>query len=98
MLNIEVVRDHIKNRLTVAKERVTLKLAKETSPAFEAWLTEFSRKIAEKVQPALIATLRGPFSRTEEGRCVIALYSHHDRHQEDTFRSWEMGMEDFRGE
>ena len=93
---VQVIRDRTRNRLTIAKDRVTLKLAKEASPELEAWLIEFSQRIAEEYQHRLNWTVRGPFSRIEGGRCTISLYSHDDQRREETFRSWELGMQDFK--
>lgn len=62
MIEIEVVRKgNPRNHLTIAKDRVTLKLAPDVDGPTEAWLTEFARRIAQKHQPTLVHTLRATF-------------------------------------
>jgi len=61
-MEIEIVRKgNPRNHLTIAKARVTLKLAPDVDGPTEAWLTEFARRIAEKYQPTLEHTLRATF-------------------------------------
>jgi len=65
-MEIEVVRKgNPRNHLTIAKDRVTLKLAPDVDGPMEAWLTEFARRIAEKYQPTLEHTLRATFRTSD---------------------------------
>jgi len=65
-MEIEIVRKgNPRNHLTIAKARVTLKLAPDVDGPTEAWLTEFARRIAEKYQPTLEHTLRATFRTSD---------------------------------
>jgi len=66
MSEVEVVRKgNPRNHLTIAKDRVTLKLADDVDGPTEAWLTEFARRIAQKHQPTLVHTLRATFRTSD---------------------------------
>ena len=66
-------------KLTVAQERVTLKLRPEDPPEVEAHLSAFAKAISEKIRQAPFLTMRGKFrgpngiglcSRTGNGKYV----------------------------
>lgn len=61
-VRFEVVRKELPLRkLTVAQDRVTLKLRPEDSPEIEAHLSAFAKVISEKVRQSAFTTMRGLF-------------------------------------
>ena len=62
-VRFEVVRKELPLRkLTVARDRVTLKLRPEDSPEIEAHLSAFAKVISEKIRQAPFQTMRGKFN------------------------------------
>jgi len=77
---LEIVRKkgNRSTRLTIAKNRFTIKFQEGLTPEQEAWIIEFSKRANAKLLPDLERTMRGGFYPTRKtGLCHrIRLSSH----------------------
>jgi hypothetical protein len=74
VIGFEVVRKDIhKPKLTIAKDRVSLKLPVDCDVETEHKLTAYSQEIAAELQPGVGHTLRGHFKVLNDNLFQIAL-------------------------
>lgn len=92
----EVIKEDIKYaRLTIAKERVTLKLLPDTPAYLHSHLRDFSREIAREMQPTLEKTMRGCFKDPNHIR-LSSTQSH--QRTSKTFTPLEVQLYPYEGE
>lgn len=96
MAEIKIVRKGTtRNKLTVAKDRIELKLTERVSPDSEKWLLEFSQKVlSELLINELPFTLRGRFDWNPSMKRVVLGLGYGDGGRKDIrwFYSDQMGM------
>jgi hypothetical protein len=82
-MEIQVLRKgNARCKLTIAKDRVTLKLSSDVNSEREERYVWFAKRIATLVQPTLTYTLRGTFRNDPGDPCSILLSNGKREHWE----------------